>query len=57
VEDGLWAALDTGLSHSDKLMIVVDGIDQFGEVASLQFLERLKKVCSKHEPIKAVALS
>lgn len=57
VEDALWAALDTGLSKSGKLMVVVDGIDQLGEVASLKFLERLEKICSTHEPIKAIALS
>lgn len=57
VENALWAALDTGLSESGKLMLVVDGIDQFGEVASVEFLERLQKICSKHEQIKAVVLS
>ena len=56
VEDALWAALDKGLSESGKLMILVDGIDQFGEIVSLQFLERLQKICSSHQPIKAVAL-
>jgi Cdc6-like AAA superfamily ATPase len=57
VEDALWGALDAGFRESGKLMIVVDGIDQFGESTSLQFLERLQTICSKHEPIKAVALS
>jgi hypothetical protein len=57
VEDALWAALDSGVSQSGKLMIVVDGIDQFGEVLSLQFLERLQKICSKHEQTKAIALT
>ena len=57
VEDAFWAALDTGLSKSGKLMIVVDGIDQFGENASIQFLERLQKICSTHESVKAVVLS
>ena len=43
VEDALWAALDIALSNSGKLMVVVDGMDQFGEVESHKFLEHLER--------------
>lgn len=57
VEDALWSALETALSKSGQVMLIVDGIDTLGETTSIQCLERIQRLSSNHPSVKSIVLS
>ncbi|KAF2649669.1 hypothetical protein K491DRAFT_721459 [Lophiostoma macrostomum CBS 122681] len=58
VESALWTALETVL-HDQKLLILVDGIDQLAgvRIGNPPVLEILDRITKRHRHIKAIVLS
>lgn len=59
IEDALWRAFGDSLDIDDRVMIIVDGLDQLvgGEAASMRVLHRLHGISTSHLSTKCIVLS
>ena len=58
-ESALWTALDTALSKSHNLVIVVDGLDEVngGDASAIELLGRLHELTAKRDTVRTITLS